>query len=40
MVRSALVLLLLALARPLAGQAPPPLQEVVERFDAAPAVRP
>ncbi|MBK8789496.1 MAG: outer membrane lipoprotein carrier protein LolA [Holophagaceae bacterium] len=37
MVRSALVLLLLALARPLAGQAPPPLKEVVERFDAAQA---
>ena len=35
MVRSALVLLLLA--RPLAGQAPPPLKEVVERFDAAQA---
>jgi len=37
MVRSAFVLLLLALARPLAGQAPPPLKEVVERFDAAQA---
>jgi len=37
MVRSALVLFLLALARPLAGQAPPPLKEVVERFDAAQA---
>jgi outer membrane lipoprotein-sorting protein len=39
MVRSALALLLLALAlaRPLAGQAPPPLKEVVERFDAAQA---
>jgi len=37
MVRSALVLLFLALARPLAGQAPPPLKEVVERFDAAQA---
>ncbi len=37
MVRSALVMLLLALTRPLAGQAPPPLKEVVERFDAAQA---
>jgi outer membrane lipoprotein-sorting protein len=35
MLRSTLVLLLLAL--PLAGQAPPPLREVVERFDAAQA---
>jgi hypothetical protein len=35
MVRSALLLLLLAL--PAAGEAPPPLQEVVERFDAAQA---
>ena len=37
MVRSALALLFLALARPLAGQATPPLKEVVERFDAAQA---
>ncbi|MFN7959429.1 MAG: outer membrane lipoprotein carrier protein LolA [Holophagaceae bacterium] len=39
MFRSALALLLLAtaLARPLVGQAPPPLKEVVERFDAAQA---
>ncbi|NWJ41201.1 MAG: outer membrane lipoprotein carrier protein LolA [Geothrix sp.] len=35
MFRSTLALLLLAL--PLAGQAPPPLKEVVERFDAAQA---
>ncbi len=37
MFRPALALLLLAFVGPLAGQAPPPLKEVVERFDAAQA---